>query len=114
FVWLSVSLDEQGLGASAQQVALGVILLFTVSLSPYSVVALTATAGSAHQLTPNRNSIPAIISKASAIFNPIIYAITHPKLCATIGRCVPLLREEEKLLVDSDRPSFSGVLCTGP
>lgn len=25
------------------------------------------------------NSVPAVIAKASAIHNPIIYAITHPK-----------------------------------
>lgn len=30
-------------------------------------------------LTPYMNSIPAVIAKASAIHNPIIYAITHPK-----------------------------------
>lgn len=33
----------------------------------------------AHVLTPYMNSVPAVIAKASAIHNPIIYAITHPK-----------------------------------
>ncbi|XP_015260361.1 PREDICTED: melanopsin-like [Cyprinodon variegatus] len=74
------------------KVALGVILLFVVSWSPYSAVALTATAGYAHLLTPYMNSVPAIIAKASAIHNPIIYAITHPKYRAAIGRHFPLLR----------------------
>lgn len=37
-----------------------------------------------HVLTPYMNSVPAIIAKASAIHNPIIYAITHPKY-----RCSP-------------------------
>lgn len=74
------------------KVALGVILLFIVSWSPYSAVALTATAGYAHLLTPYMNSVPAVIAKASAIHNPIIYAITHPKYRAAIGRYVPLLR----------------------
>lgn len=74
------------------KVALGVILLFIVSWAPYSAVALTATAGHAHLLTPYMNSVPAVIAKASAIHNPIIYAITHPKYRAAIGRHVPLLR----------------------
>lgn len=74
------------------KVALGVILLFIVSWSPYSAVALTATAGYAHLLTPYMNSVPAVIAKASAIHNPIIYAITHPKYRAAIGRHIPLLR----------------------
>lgn len=30
-------------------------------------------------LTPYMNSVPAVIAKASAIHNPIVYAITHPK-----------------------------------
>ncbi|XP_042353997.1 melanopsin-like [Plectropomus leopardus] len=74
------------------KVALGVILLFIISWAPYSAVALTATAGYAHLLTPYMNSVPAVIAKASAIHNPIIYAITHPKYRAAIGRHVPLLR----------------------
>lgn len=33
----------------------------------------------AHVLTPYVNSVPAVIAKASAIHNPIIYALTHSK-----------------------------------
>ncbi|XP_027025299.2 melanopsin-like [Tachysurus fulvidraco] len=74
------------------KVALLVILLFVISWSPYSVVALTATAGYGHVFTPYMNSIPAVIAKASAIHNPIIYAITHPKYRIAIVRYVPLFR----------------------
>ncbi|XP_070774518.1 melanopsin-like [Enoplosus armatus] len=89
------------------KVALGVILLFIVSWSPYSAVALTATAGYAHLLTPYMNSVPAVIAKASAIHNPIIYAITHPKYRAAIGRYVPLLRPLMRLQEKDLRSSFS-------
>ncbi|XP_067463124.1 melanopsin-like [Thunnus thynnus] len=89
------------------KVALGVILLFVVSWSPYSVVALTATVGYAHLLTPYMNSVPAVIAKASAIHNPIIYAITHPKYRAAIGRYVPLLRAVLRLQEKDLRSSFS-------
>lgn len=74
------------------KVALLIIILFVISWSPYSVVALTATAGYAHVLTPYMNSIPAVIAKASAIHNPIIYAITHPKYRIAIARYVPFFR----------------------
>ncbi|TNM97627.1 hypothetical protein fugu_013873 [Takifugu bimaculatus] len=89
------------------KVALGVILLFVVSWAPYSAVALTATAGYAHLLTPYMNSVPAVIAKASAIHNPIIYAITHPKYRAAIGRCVPLLRPLLRLQDKDLRSSIS-------
>lgn len=80
------------------KVALVVILLFVISWSPYSVVALTATAGYSHLFTPYMNSIPAVIAKASAIHNPIIYAITHPKYRVAIVHYVPL---------------FHSILCIG-
>lgn len=89
------------------KVALGVILLFVVSWSPYSAVALTATAGYAHLLTPYMNSVPAVVAKASAIHNPIIYAITHPKYRAAIGRHFPLLRGVLRLQEKDLHSSFS-------
>ncbi|NP_001279357.1 melanopsin-A-like [Callorhinchus milii] len=73
------------------KIALLVILLYVFSWSPYCVVALTAFSGYASILTPYMNSIPAVIAKASAIHNPIIYAITHPKYRMAIAKYVPLL-----------------------
>ncbi|XP_028458784.1 melanopsin-A-like [Perca flavescens] len=73
------------------KVALIVILLYVISWSPYSVVALTAFAGYADILTPYMNSVPAVIAKASAIHNPIIYAITHPKYRVALAKYIPCL-----------------------
>ncbi|XP_041849230.1 melanopsin-like [Melanotaenia boesemani] len=88
------------------KVALAVILLFILSWSPYSAVALTATAGYAHLLTPYMNSVPAVIAKASAIHNPIIYAITHPKYRAAISLYFPLLRSVFQLHDQDQRSPF--------
>ncbi|XP_064001742.1 melanopsin [Pogoniulus pusillus] len=73
------------------KIALIVILLYVISWSPYSAVALVAFAGYAHILTPFMNSIPAVIAKASVIHNPIIYAIIHPKYRTAIAAYVPCL-----------------------
>ncbi|XP_042311935.1 melanopsin isoform X2 [Sceloporus undulatus] len=73
------------------KVALIVILLYVISWSPYSVVALVAFAGYSHLLTPYMNSVPAVIAKASAIHNPIIYAIAHPKYRMAIAKLLPCL-----------------------
>ncbi|KAL4612941.1 melanopsin-A-like [Arapaima gigas] len=73
------------------KIALIVILLYVISWSPYSCVALTAFAGYANLLTPYMNSVPAVIAKASAIHNPIIYAITHPKYRSAIAKYIPFL-----------------------
>ncbi|KAM9132613.1 melanopsin [Pangshura tecta] len=74
------------------KIALIVILLYVISWSPYSVVALVAFAGYSHLLTPFMNTVPAVIAKTSAIHNPIIYAITHPKYRMAIANYVPCLR----------------------
>uniref|UniRef100_A0A671TBS6 Melanopsin-A-like n=1 Tax=Sinocyclocheilus anshuiensis TaxID=1608454 RepID=A0A671TBS6_9TELE len=74
------------------KIALIVILMYVISWSPYSTVALTAFAGYADMLTPYMNSVPAVIAKASAIHNPIIYAITHPKYRMAIAKYIPCLR----------------------
>ncbi|XP_045882086.1 melanopsin isoform X1 [Meles meles] len=73
------------------KIELLVILLFVLSWAPYSTVALTAFAGYAHVLTPYMNTVPAVIAKASAIHNPIIYAITHPKYRMAIAQHLPCL-----------------------
>ncbi|XP_067345229.1 melanopsin-A-like isoform X1 [Channa argus] len=73
------------------KIALIIILLFVISWAPYSCAALTAFAGYADMLTPYMNSVPAVIAKASAIHNPIVYAITHPKYRSALGRYVPYL-----------------------
>ncbi|XP_039995661.1 melanopsin-A [Xiphias gladius] len=73
------------------KIALIVILLYVISWSPYSTVALTAFAGYADMLTPYMNSVPAVIAKASAIHNPIIYAITHPKYRIALAKYIPCL-----------------------
>ncbi|KAL4623425.1 melanopsin-like [Arapaima gigas] len=94
------------------KVALLVILLFVISWSPYSVVALTATAGYSHLLTPYMNSVPAVIAKASAIHNPIIYAITHPKYRMAIAQYVPLLRPLLRVKPNALHSSLSSVSST--
>ncbi|XP_037660500.1 melanopsin [Choloepus didactylus] len=71
------------------RVTLLVVLLYVLSWAPYSTVALVAFAGYAHVLTPYMTSVPAVIAKASAIHNPIVYAITHPKYRMAIAQHLP-------------------------
>nr|XP_051679109.1 melanopsin isoform X1 [Oryctolagus cuniculus] len=89
------------------KVALLVILLFLLSWAPYSTVALVAFAGYAHSLSPYMNSVPAVIAKASAIHNPIIYAITHPKYRAAIAQHLPCLGVLLGVSGRHSRPSLS-------
>ncbi|XP_042712341.2 melanopsin-like isoform X3 [Chrysemys picta bellii] len=74
------------------KIAFVVIVVFVLSWSPYACVTMIAWAGHGNTLTPYSKSVPAVIAKASAIYNPIIYAIIHPRYRKTIRSAVPCLR----------------------
>ncbi|XP_033016439.1 melanopsin isoform X2 [Lacerta agilis] len=74
------------------KIAFVAIVVFVLSWSPYACVTLIAWAGYAKTLNPYSKSVPAVIAKASAIYNPIIYAIIHPRYRRTIRSAVPCLR----------------------
>nr|XP_015195760.1 PREDICTED: melanopsin-like [Lepisosteus oculatus] len=73
------------------KIAFVVIIVFVLSWSPYACVTLIAWAGYANILNPYSKAVPAVIAKASAIYNPLIYAIIHSKYRRTLGETVPCL-----------------------
>ncbi|KAM3937952.1 melanopsin-B-like isoform 3-T3 [Leptodactylus fuscus] len=74
------------------KIAFVIIIVYVLSWSPYACVTLIAWAGYGKSLTPYTKTVPAVIAKASAIYNPIIYGIIHPKYRETIHKTVPCLR----------------------
>ncbi|XP_071539258.1 melanopsin-like [Panulirus ornatus] len=60
------------------QMVLTLILLFTISWSPYATISLIGQFGDIRLLTPWVTSLPALFAKASVIYNPIVYGMSHP------------------------------------
>ncbi|XP_059905974.1 opsin 4xa isoform X3 [Gadus macrocephalus] len=73
------------------KVAFVVIIVYVLSWSPYACVTLIAWAGYGSHLSPYSKAVPAVIAKASAIYNPFIYAIIHSKYRDTLAEHVPCL-----------------------
>ncbi|CAG5867461.1 unnamed protein product [Menidia menidia] len=73
------------------KIAFVVIIVFVLSWSPYACVTLIAWAGYGSVLNPYSKAVPAVIAKASAIYNPFIYAIIHAKYRDTLAENVPCL-----------------------
>lgn len=67
-------------------IVIGVIILWFVAWTPYSIVALLGISGNEDKITPFGSMIPAVFCKASACINPYIYSITHPKFRLEFGR----------------------------
>lgn len=60
------------------QMVLTLIMLFTISWSPYATVSLIGQFGDLSLLTPWVSTLPALFAKASVIYNPIVYGMSHP------------------------------------
>ncbi|KAK9532573.1 hypothetical protein VZT92_009951 [Zoarces viviparus] len=73
------------------KIAFVVIIVFVLSWSPYACVTLIAWAGYGSSLSHYSKAVPAVIAKASAIYNPFIYAIIHSKYRDTMAEKVPCL-----------------------
>ncbi|XP_054467757.1 opsin 4xb [Anoplopoma fimbria] len=74
------------------KIAFVVIVVYVLSWSPYACVTLISWAGHADILSPYSKAVPAIIAKASAIYNPFIYAIIHNKYRMTLAEKFTCLR----------------------
>ena len=55
------------------------ISLFILSWAPYAIFATAGNNGYLDWVTPTTTQIPVLFAKASATWNPILYALSHPK-----------------------------------
>jgi r-opsin len=61
------------------KIAIIIVSLYLLSWSPYATVALIGQFGPEKWVTPFLSELPVMLAKASAMHNPIVYAISHPK-----------------------------------
>ncbi|KAF7666288.1 hypothetical protein LDENG_00114030 [Lucifuga dentata] len=89
----SVLIQQQSINTEWKlaKIAFVVIIVFVLSWSPYTCVTLIAWAGYGSILNPYSKAFPAVIAKASTIYNPFIYAIVHSKYRDTLAEKVPCL-----------------------
>lgn len=80
--------DKQNLQLA--KVAAGTITMFVISWLPYAIIAQLAIAGYQQFITPYTTELPVMFAKASAIWNPIIYALSHPRYKSELRRLCPL------------------------
>ena len=64
-----------------------------LSWTPYAIVALMGMMSnhSSMAVTPLLSEIPVMFAKTSAAYNPMIYAISHPKFRTEIDKSFPWL-----------------------
>ena len=73
------------------KIAAGTIALFLISWVPYAAVSQLGIWGLQQYVTPYTCQFPVMLAKASAMWNPIVYAISHPKFRAALYTKMPWL-----------------------
>uniref|UniRef100_I6RAP7 Onychopsin n=1 Tax=Eoperipatus sp. LH-2012 TaxID=1198996 RepID=I6RAP7_9BILA len=82
------------------KIALTIIFLWIFAWTPYAVVALMGIFTDHSKITPLVSNLPAVFAKTASVYNPIVYAISHPKFRSALRKkfpwliCIPL--EESK------------------
>ena len=79
------------------KVAMINISLWVIMWTPYASIAMQGVWGNQDKILPLVTIIPALMTKAASVANPIIYAISHPKY-----RLVGLIRINNKLMIYFD------------
>jgi len=65
------------------------ITLFIGSWLPYAVVAMFGIVGLSELVTPYSAELPVMLAKASAIWNPLVYALMHPRYRSALANVLP-------------------------
>ena len=73
------------------KVAIIIVFFYMLSWSPYATVALIGQFGPAEWVTPFLSELPVMLAKASAMHNPIVYALSHPKFREALYKKAPWL-----------------------
>lgn len=61
------------------KVAIVNVTLWIIAWTPFAVVCMLGTWGDTSKITPLVSELPVILSKTSCAYNPLIYALSHPK-----------------------------------
>lgn len=90
-VSLRTNVDQQAVSAEirAAKVALINVTLWVFAWTPFAVVCMLGTWGDTSVITPLISEIPVLFAKTSAVYNPIIYALSLPKYRQCLKQIYP-------------------------
>ncbi|CAH1795196.1 unnamed protein product [Owenia fusiformis] len=62
------------------KISIAAVFLFCLAWLPYALVCLMSITGYHQVIGPSTAAIPSIFAKASAIYNPLLYGMLHPRI----------------------------------
>jgi r-opsin len=88
---------EQSAELKIAKVAITNVFLWIAIWSPYATVVIIGPFGNRELLTPLATQIPSCAAKCASIFNPIMFALSHPKYREALGEKFPCLVVQEQV-----------------
>jgi len=82
---------EQSAEIKIAKVAVTNVFLWIAIWSPYATVVVIGVFGNRALITPLGSQLPACGAKLASVFNPIIFALSHPKYREALGEKFPCL-----------------------
>ena len=65
--------------------------------TPYAMVCLIGCFGNRSVITPLVSQIPAFFAKTASCFNPMVFALSHPKIRQALANKLPCLGINEPI-----------------
>lgn len=113
-VSLRSNADQMAVSAEirAAKVALINVTLWIFAWTPFAIVCMVGTWGDESFVTPLVSEIPVLFAKTSAVYNPIIYALSHPKYRQCLKELYPwmcIVVDERKGCANTDGESSHSI-----
>jgi len=98
--------EQQALSVEIRiaKIAIMNVTLWLMAWTPFAVVSVIGTWGNTSLITPLVCELPVILAKTSCVYNPIIYAISHPKY----RECLKVMYPWMCINVDDKKKRASG------
>ncbi|KAA3678398.1 r-opsin [Paragonimus westermani] len=88
---VSLKSTDKRADIEAAKTSVILVLLFLLAWAPYAIVCLMTLLGKMENLTPFGAELPVMFAKSSAVYNPFVYAIRHPKFRKELEKHLPFL-----------------------
>ncbi|XP_066962912.1 compound eye opsin BCRH2-like [Macrobrachium rosenbergii] len=81
--------NKQSAEVRIAKVAVANVFLWLLTWTPYAYVVMKGLYGNQDDLTPLVSALPGLIAKTASVYNPIMFAISHPKFRLALQEAWP-------------------------
>ncbi|KAK4295836.1 hypothetical protein Pmani_031628 [Petrolisthes manimaculis] len=85
----NVDANKQSAEIRIAKVAVSNVFLWLLTWTPYAAVVLMGLFGDQNKMTPLVSALPGLMCKTASVYNPMMFAISHPKFRLALQEVAP-------------------------